>query len=222
MQGAEELLELPTKVGYIVSSEEDTPGPGFAYDKMFAPIVDDADLAPVDAAKGMVQPYIDYYTAHRVFGDGRIDWPLQMSALDTSKAEALRGSLDAFSLALTTNPVGSLMTNVRAASTLIQPGAGYHYYDLDQIAENAAALTSNVAVKAAANDVRAKLSELVVANSNLRSNTSNSTNDAAHLRGLSIEFADKTTFDDYKDLYAKLKLSAGTHWDEFLTSAANQ
>ncbi len=211
MQGAEDLMEMASAAKYIVASEENTPGPGFPYDKVFAPIVADADTSARSLVAAMPAAFTNYYATSSDYRD----WALHLSALDTSKITSFRTALDNFSLALTspTANLGSLMTNVRAACNRMDPSGTYDaYYDLDQIAEKTAALTQTVSpnVSTTATALRTALTSLVVASSTSPSGT--------YMHGLSIEFGKSSKYATYANYYEALQLAQLTNWDEFLAS----
>ncbi|RYG15817.1 hypothetical protein EON82_25795, partial [bacterium] len=205
MQGAEDLLELSSHADYIVGSEENTPGPGYPYHTVFKPFVDSPDRAVPDLAKSLVTAFHTFYASGTYS-----DWALHHSVLDCSQVPAFQFALDNFALSLTNNSIGTLMNDVRNASTLIAPIDGYRYYDLDQIAEKTASLSTVPAVTTTANALRTAIANMTV--------LSQSNTEGAHMRGVSIEFSRSNRFNGYASDYANLRLSTLTHWDDFLSN----
>lgn len=216
MQGAEDLLELSSNADYIIGSEENTPGPGYPYHQVFKPFVDAPDNAVPALASSLVTEFQNYYAT----GDYRM-WALHQSVLSTSKASAFRTALDNFGLALvangaemSTNGNGQpavLASAVRSICTRIAPGDGYSYYDVTQLAQAFASKSTNANVQNAANALKAAVDDMVVA--------SQSSANGGHMKGVSIEFSRSGTFANYAGSYGQLRLSALTHWDEFLANS---
>ena len=218
MQGAESLAEFADRTKVIVGTEDDTPGPGYPYDRMFAPIVNAPDTTATALAGSMVSTFVNYY---RSFSG--VDWPIQMSALDTSKAAAVTGALDGFSQALLNeaSTAGPTVKTIRTSLTRIEPSVGYYYYDLDQLATTFASTPSLSAnIRTAATNLDAAIASAIIANAGGTGITA-----APAFKGLSIEFGRSGTIDatvadgGYAAGYGKLQLSSETHWDEFLESA---
>lgn len=209
MQGAEDLLEVAGVADYVIGSEENTPGPGYPYDKVFKPFVDTPDDAVPDLAKNFVTAFQTNY-ANSVYSG----WALHQSVLDMSKLTPLRTAIDNLGSALVDNAstVGAFMPTVRANSKRIpEDDAGYNYYDLDQVAANIeGTLGAPTAVINAATAVRTAISNMVV--------LSQSNSHGGHMHGLSIEFSNAPTFATVSNKYANLKIASQTQWDEFLSS----
>lgn len=206
MQGAESLLEFAGKADYVVGSEDNVPGTGLPYNLVFKPFVDSPDTATGSLASQMIDAYVGTYK-----GTG-IGFPIQMSALDTSKAGAVAVALDKLGLALAND--GGAATAVpaaRAAVPVIEPSDGYSYYDLTGVASSLGGSSStSLMTKAAATELASAISAATVATST----------DTASLRGVSIEFARSGEFAGYAKGYGSLQLSKLTHWNEFLASPA--
>lgn len=218
MQGAESLLEFADRTSVIVGTEDDTPGPGYPYNLMFAPIVNAPDTTATALGSSMVSTFVNYYN-----GYSGVDWPIQMSALDTSKAPAVASALDNLATALINggSSVGATVRSVRTAATRIEPSAGYFYYDLDQLATSFATQTSlSAGIQSAASDLDAAIQSAIIANSAGTGITA-----APNFHGMSIEFGRSGTINasvdegGYAVGYNKLQLSAETHWNEFLENA---
>ena len=219
MQGAESLLEFSDRTNVIVGTEDDTPGPGYPYNLMFAPIVTAPDTTATALATSMVSTFVNYYK------DDSTDatWPIQMSALDTSKASSVATALDGLGSALLnggSSVAATVRSTVRPGCARIEPDDGYYYYDLDQVATTFAAQTSlSSGIRTAASALDQAIQGAVIATAGGEGVTA-----APAYHGLSIDFSpssqiDSTT-DGYATSYNKLQLSTLTHWNEFLESAA--
>ncbi len=211
MQGAESLLEFADRTNVIVGTEDNTPGPGYPYQLVFKPFVDSPDTSTNTLAASMVSTFVDYYTSY-----SGVDWRMQRSALDTSKAPAVATALDGLGTALLNeaSTVGPIVRAVRSASTRIEPADGYYYYDLDQVATTFASQTSLSAnIRSAASALDTAINSSVIATAGGTGVTA-----APAYHGMSIEFGRSGAYADYATGYAKLQLSALTHWDDFLAS----
>ncbi len=220
MQGAESLLEFADRTSVIVGSEDDVPGAGYPYQLVFKPFVDAPDTSTSVLASGMVSAYVNYYK------DDLFDanWPIQLSALDTSKAPAVATALDGFAGALLDSgaAIAPAAQSVRTSSTLIQAkaGLGYFYYDLDQIAAGfAAQASSGTSIQSAATALNAAIQNAVIASAG-----GNGDRAALAYKGLSIDFSPSSAIDaatadgGYATGYNHLQLSTLTRWNEFLES----
>ena len=214
MQGAEDLIEFANYADYVAGSEENTPGPGYPYQKVFKPFVDGPDASVPTLAKSLVTEFVSHYKSNSLYSD----WNLHQSVLETAKVPAFQLALENLSLALTNAPggIGSLASDVRSACSVIAPGDGYSYYDLDQVAQNIASKATDGNVVTAANSLRNEISKLVLLNGN--------NSGGSFMKGLSIEFgAARYLNGAYGAHYADLRIADQTHWDDFLKNAtANQ
>ena len=216
MQGVESLLEFADRTSYIVGSEDNVPGAGLPYHLVFKPFVTDPDTPVADLSASMVNAYVERYK-----NDSSLGFPLQMSALATAQAPNVQFAIDNLGLALRNDPnAGSIMRNVRASTTRIEPGDGYYYYDVDQLASVLADRTVlNATTRGAAAALKAAAAGAVVATANGDS--------AADFKGMSIDFSPSGVFTyveprtnaSAQRAYGDLKLASLTAWDEFLASA---
>ncbi len=208
MQGAENLIELADKADYIIGSSENTPGPGYPYHTVFKPFVDTPDAAVPTLTRSFVTAFHDWYRNDSYWSRQ----PLHQSVLDTSKIAPFQLALTDLANTLNnTSGVGATVQAARSASKRIAPTDGYSYYDLDQLCEKIAGLTSDTSLAAKATALRGKLADMVVLS---QTNTA-----GAHMKGLSIDFARSVTFNgSYGAHYGALRISALTPWDDFLAN----
>lgn len=218
MQGAESLLEFADRAKVIVGSEDDVPGAGYPYQLVFKPFVDSPDAPLTTLAAGMVSAFVNYYKDD----SADADWPIQLSALDSSKASAVATALDGLGSALLNagSSAGAAVGSVRSASTLIERPANYSYYDLNQIAQGFAGQTSlSASIRSAASTLDAAVQSAVIANAG-----GNGVRAAPNYHGMSIDFSQSGVINasidngGYAVGYNHLQLSALTHWNEFLES----
>lgn len=220
MQGAESLLEFSDRTKVIVGDEDDVPGAGYPYHLVFKPFVDSPDSDTKTLAAGMVSAFANYYKDD----SNDANWPIQLSALDCSKASAVASALDGLGTALMNegSSVAATVQKVRSASTRIEPTVGYYFYDLDQVATNFAAQTSlSAATRSAASALSVAVQSATLANAG-----GNGVRAAPDDHGMSIDFSTSSFLKTYDSLndgypitgYNHLQLSTLTHWDEFLES----
>ena len=207
MQSAESLLEFGDRTRYIVGSEDNVPGPGLPYHIVFKPFVSAPDTSAADLSAAMVRAYVNRYK-----DDSGIGFPIQMSSLATAQASNFQIALDNLGMALLNDPgAGSIMRSVRASATRIEPGDGYFYYDVDQLASILGSQSAlNATSRAAAAALQSAAGSAVVATANGAS--------AANFKGLSIDFSASTQFAPAALGYGNLQAGRLTSWDNFLAS----
>ncbi len=204
-----QMLEVATEVQdfaeLIAASEENTPGQGYPYNRVFQPF--------------MANPSASTRELSRAFVDGHVGNPgyandtITQSVLDTTKIPAVVTAVDGLAGALIAN-VGQLTQiapQVRASSPKYAfRNDGRFYYDLFDIADrlqNAAG--SPATVQTAAQAVKTAVTQAVIWNGH--------TALSAGSRGIAIDFSAGADFNVNK--YLLLRLSRETRWDDWLKIA---
>jgi len=207
MQMLEVAYEIKDTTAYIAGSEELTPADGYPYQKVFANFVANPD-APIE-------------TLIQGFPEGMLSVPeyltteITQSVVRSNKLENVAAALDELALALIANKdaMTARVKLVRAQAERYDVSTEFrHYYDLVDVAQRLAAGDSPAAVKTAATDVITAVEACMAAEGH------DSLSAGSH--GLAIDFSSKDQLsEDERSNYAKLRLGARTHWDEWLAVA---
>lgn len=202
MQMAEVATELKDVCDYVAASEENTPGPGYPYHLIFKNLAANADLDVLNVAKGFTDGMIDYSSYQSL--------AIQQSVIDTSKISALNTAIDNLSTAVindssnTSTLIGSVRNTI-SSHKFGDFGDGYNFYDLDEVAAQMLAKSSNASVQSAAQSVRDAVANAVVYTRNLKESWS---------KGIAIDFSTKNQLTGTP--YSKLQFAADTHWQQML------
>jgi hypothetical protein len=205
MQMLEVASEVKPYADYIAASAENTPAPGYPYDRVFQPFADNPDAPTRTLAQAFVTGHIGNPSYKNQY--------VTQSVLDMSRVGALESAVDGLGAALLANRA-ALTTAIPA----IRAGApkygdrndGRYYYDLADIALRLKASPDvPETVKSAAQAVLDAHSEVVV--------YSDASALDAFSRGLSIDFSASTNAKLMN--YANLNLAKTTRWDDWLLVA---
>lgn len=205
MQMLEIASEVKNDVQYIAASEDNTPGPGYPYDRVFKIFADNPNGTTRALSKGFVDghvnnpPYKDMY--------------ITQSVVDCAKIPAVETAIDALGGQLIDNR-SSLTTVIPAIRSSMSKypfnNDGRYYYDLVDLGQKLQAHASVPAgVKTAAGSMMNAVKDAVVWNgySDLDSFSN----------GLSIDFSPSTSLS--LALYGNLNLAKITRWDDWLKQA---
>ena len=204
MQQLEVAYEVKDQARFVVGSEESPPGEGLPYDLVFRPFRDNPDADTRTLTKGFVDGMlaVPAYTTRKI----------TQSSLDTSKLPALASALDELGAALVAGQANiTTLPAIRAAAQAYSQSGARIYRDLTDVCLRIENATSDPAILAASQKVRARLADAVV----WEGHNANSANS----HGLAIDFSDSGNFASSVTDYRRLKLAADTRWDEFLLQA---
>lgn len=205
MQMLEVASEMKGSADYIACSEENTPGPGYPYQRVFKLFADSPDLDTRSLTKSFVDGHIgnpDYANEY-----------VTQSVIDTTKVAAVETALDTLATQMIANQA-SLTSIVPALRGSMQKYAyvndGRNYYDLVDLTSRLQSTTGvPQAVRIAASNVTSATTNAVVWEGH------SSLDAMSH--GLAIDFSPSTGLQ--LNNYAKLNLAKVTHWDEWLQVA---
>ncbi len=212
MQMLEVQDEVRSVANYMVCAEDNTPGPGYPYDKAFGQFFSYPNGATTDLAKGIVDNTINYYANY--------SGPVSQSVVDLTKVPALVSAVNGLSQSLISagSSVGSTVSSVRTLQVQGQPAPsaydaadGYFYWDLGYIAGRFADTTNFHApsgVVSAAQAVKTALSSAVV--------YSRQNGLSPDSTGISIEFGNQPEFSGLQSDYSNLQFATQTSWPSFL------
>jgi len=205
MQMLEDEDELKSCCSYLACSEENTPGPGYPYDRIFKAFAD--------------SPSSDTLTLSQAFVTGHVgaplyqDQPVTQSVVDSSKVTAVSTAVDALALTLIAERA-NLLTEIPAIRHAMQVygvlGDGYNYYDLVDLANH---LIADNKIPA---DVQAKAQVVINAvNAAVKFEGHSSQDTQSH--GIAIDFSPSTATN--LNAYSNLSLAKTTHWLDWLKVA---
>ncbi len=95
MQMAEVAYEIMPYTDYIIGSEQTTPGDGYPYDKVLAPLTANPGMTAEELGRGTVSAFVEYYNSIHEFG-------ASMSLLRTDKLPELAELTAAWTAAVRT------------------------------------------------------------------------------------------------------------------------
>lgn len=150
MSNLEVAYQARLYVKYIVASEENEPNDGWPYDAVLRKLVENPHLRTPDLAAHIVSAYIKSYVDRGYTG------PVTQSALDLSRVDALTEPLDNLAEAM----IASLPDAKTQIWTAQRKAAHFWHYTLWDIAhfcEELHKLTTDSAVREAAQEVRTAL-----------------------------------------------------------------
>jgi len=205
MQMAEIADDLKSSCSYIAASEENTPGPGYPYQRIFKAFADNPSGDTTTLLHSFVTGHIgnpDYQSQ-----------PVTQSILDVSKLGPIETAIDTLAGALIANKA-AITTEIPKIRTAMQkyasPGDGRNYYDLVDLAQHLSADTTlPTDVRTAANGVVAAVPGAIIWEGH-------STLDAMS-HGLAIDFSSSAN----RDLvyYGNMNLAKVTRWLTWLEMA---
>lgn len=204
-----QMLEIASDVkgvaDYVATSEENTPGPGYPYHRVFKAFADNPNGTPRELSKGFVDGHVGYSLYQ--------DLPVTQSVIDTSKVPAIETAIDnlAAALILERPQLGTAIPDVRSlCPKYADPNDGRYFYDLVDVCQRLQASSSVPAdVKTAAGAVATAVTNAVVWNG--------ATTRSSFSHGLAIDFSPSTGPE--MDVYANLNLAKTTRWDDWLKIA---
>lgn len=205
MQMLEVASEMKGTCDYIACSEENTPGPGYPYQRVFKLFADSPDLDTRSLTKSFVDGHIgnpDYKNEY-----------VTQSVIDTSKVAAIETSIDTLANQLIANrsSLTSIVPTIRGSmQKYAYVNDGRNYYDLVDLTTRLQGTTGVPdAVRVAAANLTSATTNAVVWEGH------SSFDPMSH--GLAIDFSPSTGAQLSK--YANLNLAKVTHWDEWLQVA---
>lgn len=204
MQMAEVATEVQDNVDWIAASEENTPGTGYPYQRVFAPFFANPSGTPEQLAKGFVDGHVG-------FADYQSE-PITQSVLNARKIPGLEQAVDGLA--------GALLAHKDELTTAVQSardnaikyafrGDGRNYYDLWDLADKLESQATQTDVKAACDAVKSAVQEAVAWEGHTP------LSDGSH--GVAIDFSPGAFFPAQD--YALLRLARETRWDEWLRVA---
>ncbi len=204
MQQLEVAYEVKDAARFIVGSEESPPGEGLPYDAVFRAFRDNPD----GDTRALTKSFVDGMLSVPAYATRKIT----QSALDTSKLAPLASALDELGAALAAGRANIPgLPAIRAAAQSYSQSGPRIYRDLADVCLRIENATSDPAILAASQKVRARLADAVA----WEGHNANSPGS----KGLSIDFSDGANFATSLTDYRRLKLAADTRWDEFLAQA---
>lgn len=205
MQMLEVASDIKGTCDYIATSEENTPGPGYPYDRIFKGFADNPNDTPSNLARNFVTGHVSYPPYQSL--------PVTQSVVDSTKVAAVESAVDGLANTLIAHRA-QLTTAVPALrSSLVKyadANDGRYYYDLIDLAQHIQSSSSFPAdVQAAAGTVVTATQAAVIweGHTGSRSNS----------HGLAIDFSPSTA--GGLDYYPNLNLAKVTHWDDWLDVA---
>ncbi|AIE87234.1 clostripain-related cysteine peptidase [Fimbriimonas ginsengisoli] len=209
-----QMLEIASDVkgscDYIATSEENTPGPGYPYDRIFSTFANSPDLSTRQLSKAFVDGHVTL--------DAYKNLPVTQSVIDTSKVAAVEVAIDNLAGALIANQAtiaGVIPTIRNNAPKYADPGDGHDYYDLVDLCQR---LKANPTITA---DIKSAADGVIAAVGTPDSNNAvvweGHTSLSSFSHGLSIDFSPSTL--DQLRYYSNLNLAKVTRWDDWLRIA---
>ncbi len=150
MSNLEVAYQARPYVKYIVASEENEPNDGWPYDAVLSKLVEEPDLTTPDLAAHIVDAYVKSYVDRGYTG------PVTQSALDLSRVAALAEPLDRLAEALIPT-LPEARTDIWTAQRRSAHFWHYTLWDIGHFCEELDKLTTDNAVREAAQEVRAAL-----------------------------------------------------------------
>jgi hypothetical protein len=203
MQMLEVAYEVKDRAQYVVGSEESPPGEGYPYDLVFSRFRDNPDASTRDLTKAFVDGMLEnpIYTHRKI----------TQSSVETAKLEPLAQAVDALAGQLLgatgiSQEIQTVRNTAQAYSQATQPPR--YYRDLYDVAQKLEALVDHTGIKAAAAEVRARLTDAVAWNGR------NANSPGSY--GLSIDFTPGHVFMPSATDYGRLRFAQATRWDEWL------
>jgi len=205
MQMLEVASDVKNGCDFIAASEENTPGPGYPYDRIFKTFADN----PNDTTRNLTKAFVTGHVEYPPYQDQTVT----QSVIDCSKVSAVETALDGLA--------GSLLANQASLKTVI-PGIrnsmskyalindGRYYYDLVDLAHH---LQDHSAVPAS---VKSAAADVITA-SNASVVWEGHTDLDAFSHGLAIDFSPNTSLE--LALYGNLNLAKVTRWYDWLKVA---
>jgi len=205
MQMLEVASDVKTGCDFIASSEENTPGPGYPYDRIFKTFADN----PNDTTRNLTKAFVDGHVNYPPYKDQTVT----QSVIDCTKVAGVETAVDSLAGALLANQVAlkTVIPGIRTSmSKYALPNDGRYYYDLVDLAQHLQASASVPAgVKAAAADVITANNAAVVWEGHTELD--------AFSHGIAIDFSPDTSLE--LALYGNLNLAKVTRWYEWLKVA---
>jgi hypothetical protein len=204
MQMMEVATETMPYCDYVAASEENTPGPGYPYQRVFAPFFANPTYSPAVLSDGYVVGHVDYPPYQ--------DQPVTQSVVISANVPALETAVDQLAGALIAN-VNSLQTiipNIRStALKYATAGDEHNYYDLYQVCQMLKSSAAPATVQTAAGNVMTAISKAVLY-------TANTPIDAGS-HGISIDLSPGSYFTEFEETtYDELQLAQTTRWGQWL------
>ena len=210
MQMMEVAYEIRGFADYVVGSEESPPGEGYPYHLVFDNFRDAPDSSTANLAGAFVQGMQEQAGPGNLYQFRKIT----QSAIDTSKLGSYATAVSALADQLIVNrlTIASQIQTIRNNAQSYSPGPSRVYRDIvDVCLLLEADVTIPISVRNAAANVRAMHAMAVVSEyHNAESPKSN---------GLAIDFSSTASFAAYRSDYLRMKLSADTSWDDWLSVA---
>lgn len=205
MQMLEVASDVKTVCDYIASSEENTPGPGYPYDRIFKTFADNPD----DTTRNLTKAFVDGHVNYPPYKDQTVT----QSVIDCTKVTGVETAVDGLAGALLANQA-SLHTVIPAIRTSMSKYAlvndGRYYYDLVDLAQH---LQANASVPT---DVKSAAGNVITA-TNAAVVWEGHTSLDAFSHGLAIDFSPNTSLE--LALYGNLNLAKVTRWWDWLKVA---
>jgi hypothetical protein len=130
MQMLEVEDELKSSCSYIATSEDNTPGPGYPYDRVFGAFANN----PSASTTTLSQSFVTGQTGNPPYQTT----PVTQSVVSASDIAGIEPALDSLAGALIAERPNILaeIPIIRNAMTMYAPGDGYYYYDLEDLANH--------------------------------------------------------------------------------------
>ncbi len=200
MQMAEVGGELTSACKYMVGSQDLTPGAGYPYDKVFAPMF----ANPSADTKSLLQAFSTQMVT---------TYPTQtitQSSWDMSKFGALSTAIDGLASSLIANrtAVAQILPTARLNTVRLDPSSSIQFYfDLSDLAQNIKTADGcPAAVVTACNNVQTAVTNTVLWHG--------ASTNRLKTRGVSIDFSPSNRLN--VAAYQKLQLAINTQWGTFL------
>jgi hypothetical protein len=210
MQMLEIASELKDSASYLASSEENTPGPGYPYDRIFKKFADSPNTDTRAISKAFVDGHVGYEPYQNL--------PITQSVIDSSKVTPVETALDALAGALLAERanITSVIPTIRSSMTkYASPNDGHFYYDLVDLCEH---LKANAGIPASVKTAATAVIAAVGVQGGPNAVVWNGfTSRSAFSRGIAIDFSPSTGGE--LSLYGNLNLAKTTRWDEWLKVA---
>jgi len=207
MQMLEVAYEIRGSADYIVGSEENTPGPGYPYDTVFAPFRD----TPTDTTLNLSKSFVDNMLAVTDY----MSMPITQSVIDTSKLPAVAtatGNLASALIGADQNLLAGYIPGIRSNAQSYQPTTARVYRDVTDLCSRIEAVGAMPApIVTASQNLRAAVANAVVYEGH------NAHSPGSH--GLSIDFSSATVFSNHRFDYMQMKIAQDTTWPNWLQIA---